>query len=188
MDFSKPFALNLDEDVLGPELVGVLKPVEQYVNSLQEKIARLEGAEGRRQAESLMETADAFFGEVNEEYGGLFGKGKTLALKVDSDERKMRLKVGQMADIIYAGADARGISMTPKEALERGLSLLTREEQMAAVRKSFTAKAKTRSGQRIQRPTHRATEAKYDTPQAKAAAIYRAARKEKGAPVSEEEE
>ena len=182
-------ALELDADTFGEDLISKLSsPVAKYVNTLRDRLIRIERKLQEADAARIVTEVDGFFGELakDEHYASMFGDGKTGDM-VGSKEHKARMEVLQEADVMAAGAYQRGWTMSPREALDRALSHVTREDHEMAAKETVRKKAQSRSRQVINRPTNRKTVRQYANPRERAEDAYRQARERVGKPVDEDE-
>ena len=182
-------ALELDADTFGEDLISKLSsPVAKYVNTLRDRLIRIERKLQEADAAKIVTEVDGFFGELakDEHYASMFGDGKTGDM-VGSKEHKARMEVLQEADVMAAGAYQRGWTMSPREALDRALSHVTREDHEMAAKETVRKKAQSRSRQVINRPTSRKTVRQYANPRERAEDAYRQARERVGKPVDEDE-
>jgi hypothetical protein len=171
---AQPFSLKLDADVYGEDFAKALAPVEPYVNALAQRLQAMEQVAADREMEAIGREIDGFFGSdaLTKDFGSMFGEGQTEGLGQHTPEYLARQAVIQEADAIAAGAASQGRRMTVDQALHRAVSIVTGRQSYQAARKDIEAKLRQRAGQAVQRPTHRQTQAKFDSPQAKAAAAY----------------
>ena len=186
---AEKLALELDADTFGEDLISKLSsPVASYVNTLRDRLIRVERQMQEAEAAKLVTTVDSFFEEKgkDEHYASMFGEGKTGEL-VGSKAHKARMELLQEADLIAAGAYQRGWTMQPQEALERALSHVTREDHEKAAKDTIRQKAQKRSRLIINRPTRRRTTREYANPKERAEEAYSKLREQMGKPLAEHE-
>lgn len=141
----KQFAENNGEEIVEK----FMKPLHAALQPLKEIQARYEAD---TKASQQREVTGIFKGWETD-FADLYGSGDQLTpAQVDA-----RLKVGQMADQIAAGAAAQGIDLTISEALDRAHSHLTKDRVKEMARKEITSAVAGRAKAITSRPTQRRT-------------------------------
>ncbi len=180
--------VELDPDVYGAEMVGTMK--EKFLprlNALTAEVRQLRQAEYNRRAAQLTQEANEFFESVKADYGELFGEGPIGKLEPGTPQHDARLRVYKEADIIANGAVATGRPMTVREALDRAVSIVTRDQALETARGQIARDVQKRARQVTQKPTHRAATRSWRKPEEKAADAYAQKIRDMGLSTAEED-
>ena len=134
------FGQDVIDKLIQPLAEKLLTPVQQLQAHYQEQ-----------RTQAMSETLGSFFQGLHPQLQQLYGS-KT---NVSEEQYEARFQLTNIADQIYAGAAAQGLTLSVGECLERA-SLLHANEHLAAVERNRLAKeVQRRSKQTTQRPSGR---------------------------------
>lgn len=150
-DFTELFAEDFDEETakkLGPKFHKLLSPLFEKQGKLEEERVRSQAETEKRAFIAAANSAFVSMPEAEKVYG----KGDWSTL--DRKHKEARGIAFDVADLVMAGARAKGRNLTPDEALRVGHAYvsLTQLKQLAVV--DVTAKLQQRTSGRSIAPSH----------------------------------
>ena len=141
----------LGEEFAGPLREGLVKPVETALQGLHAQMREMQAWIGEQEGRRTQQVVDGFFEGIADRYGDVYGQqGK----RTQRQDRLVREAV-QLADQMLAGAAARGMNLSEREALENAVYLHQKPQDNERRVRDGTTSLKAKSKEVGPKPTAR---------------------------------